>query len=200
MTVRPLGMKDLASDPKQQAILTSAWKAFASYGFRKTSMDDIAKGAGISRPALYLHYRNKEDIFRRLAQMFYDEGTQAVSAALSGPGSVSEVLANAFAAQGGDIAEAMLSSPHGMELLDASSVNAADIVETGEARMRQIYADWLIRQVAAGRVQLTGPAEDVSATFCVALKGLKMAGSDFETYTSRVAQLAAMIGAGLRTG
>jgi len=190
-------MKDNVSNPKQQAILASAWKAFGTYGFRKTSMDEIAKGAGMSRPALYLHYRNKEDIFRRLAQVFYDEGIEAVSAALAGPGSVAEVLAAAFAAQGGDAAEAMLSSPHGIELLDAGMVTAADIVESGEARLQAIYTAWLTDQAAAGRVHLTGPADQMASTFCVALKGLKMAGSDFATYTNRVAQLAAMIGAGL---
>ena len=73
---RPMGI--LSSDPRQQAILESAWKAFSAYGFRKTSMDDIARGAGISRPALYLHYRNKEDIFRTLAQYLYEASEQAV--------------------------------------------------------------------------------------------------------------------------
>ncbi|MFT7595131.1 MAG: AcrR family transcriptional regulator [Paracoccaceae bacterium] len=190
-------MEDITSDPKLQVILASAWKAFATYGFRKTSMDDIAKGAGISRPALYLHYRNKEDIFRRLVQMLYDDSTKAVSAALAGPGTVAEILATAFAAQAGEVIEAMLASPHGLELMDVGSVNALDIIEAGEARLKTIYAGWLTDQAAAGRVQLTGPADEVAATFCVALKGLKMGGSDFATYTGRVAQLAAMIGAGL---
>ena len=190
-------MNDIVSDPKQQAILASAWQAFAAYGFRKTSMDDIAKGAAMSRPALYLHYRNKEDIFRQLAQVYYDQSEQAVTDALAGPGSVAEVLGKAFVVQGGDIAEAMLGSPHGMDLLDASTSTAGDIIQTGEARLQTLYAQWLTDQVAAGRVHLTGPADEVATTFCMALKGLKTAGSDFQTYTKRVAQLAAMIGAGL---
>ncbi|MEM7319164.1 MAG: TetR family transcriptional regulator, partial [Pseudomonadota bacterium] len=37
-------MKDEIEDPKQKAILEAAWTAFATYGFRKTSMDDIARG------------------------------------------------------------------------------------------------------------------------------------------------------------
>jgi TetR/AcrR family transcriptional regulator of autoinduction and epiphytic fitness len=38
---------------------------FARFGFRKTSMDDIARAAGVSRQGLYLSFANKEELFRR---------------------------------------------------------------------------------------------------------------------------------------
>ena len=84
-------MKDLSSDPKQHAILLSAWQAFATYGFRKTSMDDIARGANMSRPAVYLHFKGKEEIFRSLVQSYYDGAVEDVTAAscpsgTAGPG------------------------------------------------------------------------------------------------------------------
>ncbi len=194
-------MKDSDTDSKQAAILNSAWTAFAAYGFRKTSMDDIARGAGMSRPALYQHYRNKEDIFRSLAARYYDEAAVAVAATLAGDGgvggAVAEQLAAALAAQGGALAEAMLSSPHGLELLDAGSTKAADIVATGEARLRDIYADWMKREAAAGRMALPADPVAVADTITVALKGIKSAGTDFATYRARVKVLAALIGAGL---
>ena len=56
---------------RQDAILDAAFHAFATYGYRRTAMDDIARGAGMSRTALYLHYRNKEDIFRSLALRYF---------------------------------------------------------------------------------------------------------------------------------
>lgn len=190
-------MKDSDTDSKQAAILSSAWVAFATYGFRKTSMDDIARGAGMSRPALYQHYRNKEDIFRSLAARHYDEAARAVAAALAGEGAVTDQLGAALAAQGGALAEAMLSSPHGLELLDAGSTVAVDIVATGEARLRDIYADWMKREAAAGRMALPADPVAVADTITVALKGLKSAGTDFATYRARVRVLAALIGAGL---
>ena len=102
-------MGELSSDPRQQAILDSAWKSFAAYGFRKTSMDDIARGAGISWPALYLHYRNKEDIFRTLTQYFYDTAAADVAAALARGADIPATLAAAFAAQAGEIIEGLKS-------------------------------------------------------------------------------------------
>ena len=75
---------------RQDAILDAAFGAFATYGYRRTSMDDIARGAGLSRTALYLHYRNKEDIFRSLAARYFDEALRDMTAALHLPGQTLE--------------------------------------------------------------------------------------------------------------
>ncbi|MBK0328683.1 TetR/AcrR family transcriptional regulator [Rhodobacteraceae bacterium F11138] len=190
-------MKDKTVDAKRQTILQAAWQAFASYGYRKTSMDDIARGAGVSRPALYLYYRNKEDIFRSLAQRYYDEAVEMVSAALGAAGDVPDQLERAFTAQGGTIMRAMLSSPHGMELLDTSNATAADIIATGEARLTAAYAHWLNSQVQAGRVALQDTPQEVAATLTAALKGIKTAAPQYDVYMRRVTRLAALLGGGL---
>jgi AcrR family transcriptional regulator len=51
-------------DPKAGAVLNAALAVFGRYGFKKTSMEAIAKAAGISRPGLYLMYPNKEELYR----------------------------------------------------------------------------------------------------------------------------------------
>ncbi len=38
---------------------------FARYGFRKTSMDEVARAAGVSRQGLYLQFADKEALFRQ---------------------------------------------------------------------------------------------------------------------------------------
>lgn len=195
--VNALNMRDLADDPKQTAILEAAWTCFAAYGFRKTSMDDIAREAGMSRPAIYLQYRNKGDIFRSLAQLFYDTAVENVSAALSAPGPAAEQLKAAFLAQGGEILASMLTSAHGMELLDSGKTEASDIVETGESRLTSLYAQWLNAQVEAGRIRLDGDPDAVAGTMTSALKGIKMETPDYPTYCARVGHLADLFGRGL---
>lgn len=190
-------MKDLSDDPKQKLILDSAWQAFGSYGFRKTSMDDIAKGAGMSRPAVYLHYRNKEEIFRSLVQFYYDTTIVGVRDALSKPGKPADLLRDAFDVQAGELMQAMLSSPHGHELLDLGAATAGDIKDQGEEDLRRAYAEWLTRQVQDGHVRLASDPDHVAATMCATLKGLKDAGTDYETYSARVRVLADLFGAGL---
>ena len=48
---------------KKTKILTAALSVFLRYGYRRVNMNDIAEAAGISRPALYILFRNKEEIF-----------------------------------------------------------------------------------------------------------------------------------------
>lgn len=187
-------------DPRQEAILGAAWQCFSAYGFKKTTMDDIARGAGMSRPALYQHYHSKEDIFRRLALLYFDEAAGAMERALAGPGDVGSQLHAAFVAQGGRIAEAMLGSPHGMELLDTSKATAGDIAETGEARLQAIYADWLEQGRAAGRLVFEGEAAALALTMTRALKGLKSESVSFDTYRASLAQMARVLGRGLSAG
>lgn len=184
-------------DPRLGAILAAAWRVFAAYGYRKTSMQDIAQGAGMSRPALYLHFRNKEEIFRHLVAAYYDTAEAKVRAALAAEGPIAERVVAAVEAQGGDTIRAMLASPHGVELLDTGLATAGDIATSGEARLVAAYAGWLNQQASVGRVRLDGGAEDIADTLMAALKGLKLARPDPETYRRRARRLALLVGAGL---
>ncbi|WP_171128086.1 MULTISPECIES: TetR/AcrR family transcriptional regulator [unclassified Ruegeria] len=189
-------MEKTIDDPKLAAILNSAFQAFASYGFRKTSMDDIAKGAGMSRPAVYLHFKNKEAIVRHLTEFYYGGKIAEVGQALAQEGTIPDVLAAAINAQSDGMA-AILASPHGLEMLDATKSMATDIVETGEAELTRLYANWLQREAAAGRVNLTTEAYETAKTMTAALKGIKMTASGADEFEQRVAQLAALFGAAL---
>ncbi|HWJ36897.1 MAG TPA: helix-turn-helix domain-containing protein [Steroidobacteraceae bacterium] len=51
--------------PRHEALLEAAVGVFARYGFRKTSMDEVARAAGVSRQGLYLLFADKEELFRR---------------------------------------------------------------------------------------------------------------------------------------
>ncbi|MEW2917724.1 helix-turn-helix domain-containing protein [Ruegeria sp. ANG10] len=189
-------MTEAVDDSRQKTILNSAFQAFAAYGYRKTSMDDIAQGAGMSRPALYLHFKNKEAIVSKLTEVYYVEKYAAVAEALATSGSVSEVLARAIQAQTAGMA-AILASPHGLEMLDNTKSLSAEIIAEGEAKLSGLYADWLTQQEQAGRARLQANAAETGRTIAATLKGLKLIGAGAEVYERQVAQIAALIGAGL---
>src|SRR3954454_12328632 len=52
--------------------LAAALEVFGRYGFRKASMDEIARSADISRQGLYLHFANKEALFRAAVRQELD--------------------------------------------------------------------------------------------------------------------------------
>jgi AcrR family transcriptional regulator len=47
----------------EQQIQAAAEKLFLHYGFRKTSVDQIAREAGIGKGTIYNYFRNKEELF-----------------------------------------------------------------------------------------------------------------------------------------
>src|SRR3954469_9261319 len=48
---------------KKECILTAATRLFARFGFKKTSVDEIAKDAGVAKGTIYLAADTKEDLF-----------------------------------------------------------------------------------------------------------------------------------------
>ena len=50
----------------RQDILTAAARVFSTQGVAKTSLNDIAKEAGVTRGAIYWHFENKTDLFNEL--------------------------------------------------------------------------------------------------------------------------------------
>lgn len=189
-------LNEFSADDKNQNILDSALRAFSTYGFKKTSMDDIAKGAGMSRPALYLYFDNKEAILRELTSRYYRRKTAAVAEALNFEGSVSQIIGNAIHVQTDGMA-AILSSPHGLELLDTSVSMAADIVTQGEAQLMALYADWLKREAANGRVRLFDGPRETAKMIASALRGIKVSATDYQEFTRSNSNLATIIGEGI---
>src|SRR5438105_13669075 len=48
---------------KWDAVVTEAGRAFGRFGFKKTSIDEIARAAGVAKGTVYLGCRSKRDLF-----------------------------------------------------------------------------------------------------------------------------------------
>ena len=175
---------------REDAILDAAFHAFAGYGYRRVTMEDIAAGAGLSRTALYQHFRNKEDIFRSLSERYFGQCLAEMERALLADGAAEDVLRAAFIAKDGKFMDVVLGTPHGRELLDAGFTLAAEIAGRAEAAMAAGLADWLLRQGAAARL---GDPALTAATMVAALKGLKTSARTLDEYRAGQAMLARML-------
>ena len=51
-------------------LLTVAKKLFDRYGYRKTTLSDLAHELGITKSTLYHYYKNKEDLFREVMKFW----------------------------------------------------------------------------------------------------------------------------------
>jgi AcrR family transcriptional regulator len=51
---------------RRAAILTAALDEFSAQGFAAARMDDVARRAGVAKGTIYLHFRDKEELFQEL--------------------------------------------------------------------------------------------------------------------------------------
>lgn len=72
----------MRGDGRLTTILDAAIAVFLRFGFRKTSMDEVAKAAHLSRQGLYLHFATKEELFRAAVEHALESSLGAASAAL----------------------------------------------------------------------------------------------------------------------
>ena len=69
------------SSAKPNAIVLAALELFTRYGYRKTSIDDIAQAAQVAKRTVYLHFENKAAVFLAILEYLGDQVQQRCAAA-----------------------------------------------------------------------------------------------------------------------
>ena len=73
----------VADTDRRTMVLESAMATFARFGYRKTSMEEVARAAHISRPGLYFLFSSKETLFRAAVTQALDRDITAVEQVLA---------------------------------------------------------------------------------------------------------------------
>ncbi|MEW9701333.1 TetR/AcrR family transcriptional regulator [Paenibacillus sp. SI8] len=60
-------------DPKKIIIMDSAKKSFSLFGYKGTTMDQIAKIAGVGKATIYTYFANKEILLHDIVQSLVNE-------------------------------------------------------------------------------------------------------------------------------
>jgi len=188
---------------KEQLIVAAAFERFARYGFRRTSLGDIAREAGISRPAVYLHFPNKQAIFRAAASVMHARALEAAAKAALAEGGIEVRIARILAAKLGSFFEIAHGSAHVGEILDENSRLCGDISVAARRRYLEILRG--VIDQATRRGELAPAAAGLSTAAAAELivdsaKGLETAGAAKLTplaYRRRVAQLVNVLVTGM---
>lgn len=92
----PLAELSPADATRRAGLLEASLAVFARFGYRKTSMDEVARAAQISRQGLYLHFTNKDELFRETVRHACDGSLADALKALAADGPLPGRLATAF--------------------------------------------------------------------------------------------------------
>lgn len=148
-----------ATAVRRAAILEAAKGVFLRYGYRKTSMDDLARAAGLSRQGLYLHFATKDALFKAAVLHLIEAGRAAGRAALaSADADIEARLLAAFESMHGH-AIGQPGSEHMAELL-ATTVQILGPVFT---EMEEGFIADLTRALRSAGVAAAWKPADVSA-------------------------------------
>jgi len=158
---------------KEERVLQAATDVFLRYGYARTTMGDIAERVGISRPALYLVFSGKEEVFAAVIRRMTDEQLAGIRAVLPTlPTLRSKVL---FACE--------TWGAHGFDLTTAHP-DARDLFDLARLPVQQMYAQFqsliaALLVVPAAASSLDATPEELARVLIFAMRGFR------ETVTDR---------------
>ena len=68
--MKKINNKNLQSQETANRILNQAMRIFLEKGYHGTSIDDITQAAGLTKGALYWHFKSKEDLLKKLIRKY----------------------------------------------------------------------------------------------------------------------------------
>ena len=183
-----------------ERILSAAFTCFSRYGYRRVSLEQIAQETGISRAALYLHFRNKEDLFRALARQLLEDAHAAAEAAAARPAPIETRLQAVLDAKFGRTFERVYDSPHAAEILDENGRQCGDVLLDFRKRFLRVLRGAFAAAEASGEIDLAPAGLDAgqAAELLVdCVKGLERVGESPAGFRRRLARLVHIFVAGL---
>ncbi|PHR94047.1 MAG: hypothetical protein COA69_00170 [Robiginitomaculum sp.] len=189
---------------KSDRVLKAALHCFKQYGFKRTSMDDIAKSAEMSRPALYLLFKNKTDIFRSIAARFHEITLTNAQTALDSDVDIQTKLLQAITIRKLPLYALAHDSVHGPELFDVTMSTAADINTQANTRFfasleQAIQSAMDSGDIAPDTITGTITATELSQILCAGAYGLKDMATNSDQYEALLTKMVHTIFAGLHT-
>lgn len=157
---------------KEEKVLIAARDIFTRYGFKRTTMSDIADAAHISRPALYLIFPSKEEIFQVLIARIFQESLHEVHEELRTHYEVADKLVGAFEVWCVRPFEMIQSSPDAKDMLESGFTFAAETTVKAYADFETMISD-VLRPIVSSQVEEHLSAEQLAHILTTATQGFK---------------------------
>jgi AcrR family transcriptional regulator len=187
-------------DARQQLLLEAALSVFLRYGFRKTSMEEVARAAHISRQGLYLHFKTKEELFRATVRHFLASTLSAAQAALEdAEAPLKERLARAFDALIGRFIGMLGADTE--DLAEASSALLGPLLREHEQSFIEQLGKTLRSEGVLGAYRSAGlSARQLAETLYATARGLKYSVQSRAEFGERMAVAIRVLCAPCREG
>ena len=190
-------LKQPTDSARQEQVLSVALEVFGRYGFRKTSMDEVARSADISRQGLYLYFESKEALFRAAVRQELDAALSEVSRCLGEEDvALEDRIVAALDAWMGRFVGSVLAADIG-NMLESSAMQlgdmAAEFSAAFEARMSSTIA---AATTESDRRRLGVTPEEITGTLHAVGKGWRFQVDSRSEFVAKVTVAVRLVLAG----
>jgi AcrR family transcriptional regulator len=171
-----------AESGRREHVLAAALETFARYGYKKASMEDVARSADISRPGLYFLFTSKQQLFQAAVTHALDGDVEVARRSLADTGRpLRDRLIEAF-----DLWTGRYVGPMAKEV--------AVLMETNPELLGPIVVEYPKRflEMVTGAIAAESPAErvdvaqDMARTLLSTASGIKHEASTREEFVARM--------------
>jgi AcrR family transcriptional regulator len=189
----------ILSDKNIRRVLEAALILFARHGFKRTSMADIAREAGMARATLYLHFKDKGLVFKALAAQLVDDALDRAGQAWIDQAPLHQNLEATILAKDLAFFTIMRATPHGAELLSLDT----ELVTTEAKRLDDGFIALLVQRAevleqAGADLGPVGGAHEFAAFLSVTAAGIKYETRTEDAYRAAIGRLARVTAAAIQ--
>jgi AcrR family transcriptional regulator len=183
----------------QDRIIDAALSVFRRHGFRRSSIEQAAEAAGLTRQALYHHFSSKEALFRAVVERLYEDALAAeVAAARTAEergAELAEIVLEQISARFRCLLSSLDGSPHIEELFSEHLTQARDVYQAYSARYTEEIAATIARVCRKRGIALQSGVSARGLARCVemAVHGTKSAFPSMLPVDAFLKQLAIML-------
>lgn len=188
---------------KPNLILDAALELFRQYGYRRTSMEDIAQAANVAKGTLYIYFKSKDELFEALARRLSAQIEQDLQAVLARDLCFEDKVLELLDAKLGFVYRWVLSSPHAAELTDPTARLPEDVFGPVDRVLRQSLATLFKEKVRHGEIDLVAAGltpERAVDTILAAAHGAEFGAAGEDDFHDRLTRIGRLALRGLRVG
>ncbi len=188
-------------DEKRQRIVDAATALFSRYGYKRTSIEQLASEAQLAKPTIYSYFDGKDAIFRAAIQSFCDAVLLAAENASRKDGPMEKRVTDMLVAKFTRYFELVQSSPHAAELIGSHGMLGQDIVERTDERFLRLLAATIEKDRALhpARIGLESPLR-VARLLIRAASGAAYDAKSAAEHRRHIGELVRAVILGLRGG
>ncbi|MDG3087908.1 TetR/AcrR family transcriptional regulator [Vibrio hannami] len=128
---------------KEINIVESAFSVFSRYGVQRTTMNDIAKEAGIARQTLYNTFSNKDEVLCATIRLFKERTTVVIQQELEETTDLSSKLDVFFKHLALEPYQLLHSTPHAEDIIQGMSQLSRDEIRSTDEHFRSVIESTL---------------------------------------------------------